>query len=78
MTYVGVNFASKKISNKKWDSYSLSPQARAGDHMWYITDFSKFQNHFPSWQLTHSIDQIIEEIVKSIVEKGVSKEKDIQ
>lgn len=54
----------KKISNKKWDSYSLSPQARAGDHMWYITDFSKFQNHFPSWQLTHSIDQIIEEIVK--------------
>jgi CDP-paratose 2-epimerase len=54
----------KKISNKKWDSLSLSEHPRTGDHMWYITDFSKFHSHFPAWQLTYSIDQIIEEIVK--------------
>lgn len=40
-------------------------QNRIGDHIWYISDVSKFQEHFPKWKYTYDNDQIIEEISKS-------------
>lgn len=40
-------------------------QNRIGDHIWYISDVSKFQNHYPEWKFTYNNDQIIEEICKS-------------
>jgi CDP-paratose 2-epimerase len=40
-------------------------QARKGDHICYISDLTKLQNHFPNWRLTYSLDQIIEELVSS-------------
>ena len=53
----------KTISNKKWNFLSITENAREGDHMWYITDFSKFQNDFPQWSISYDIDQIIEQLV---------------
>lgn len=38
-------------------------QARKGDHICYISDLSKFRSHYPSWNLTRSLDQILEELV---------------
>ncbi|MBW1804208.1 MAG: NAD-dependent epimerase/dehydratase family protein [Deltaproteobacteria bacterium] len=35
---------------------------RNGDHIWYISDVSKFQSHYPHWQYTYGIDAIIHEI----------------
>ena len=35
---------------------------RIGDHIWYISDVSKFQSHYPAWQFTYSIDKILAEI----------------
>ena len=36
---------------------------RAGDHIWYISDMSKFKVHFPAWKMRyHSIRLIMEEI----------------
>ncbi len=40
-------------------------QNRIGDHIWYISDVSKFKKHFPKWKHTYNNDQIIEEICKS-------------
>lgn len=40
-------------------------QARAGDHMWYITDNSKFKTHYPLWKQEYDIDRILEEMVKN-------------
>ncbi len=40
-------------------------QNRIGDHIWYISDVSKFQKHFPKWKYTYNNDQIIEEISES-------------
>lgn len=37
---------------------------RIGDHIWYISDVSKFQNHYPDWKYTYNNDKIIEEICK--------------
>ncbi len=39
-------------------------QARAGDHIWYITDNSKFKTHYPEWKQEYDIDLILEEMVK--------------
>jgi CDP-paratose 2-epimerase len=40
-------------------------QARKGDHICYITDFRKFEAHYPRWQVTRNLDQILEEIVST-------------
>lgn len=39
-------------------------QPRIGDHIWYISDISKFRSHYPKWDFTYNIDQTIEEICK--------------
>jgi CDP-paratose 2-epimerase len=43
----------------KW---TYSEQNRAGDHIWWISDTSKFQNHYPSWELTKGVPEILQEI----------------
>ena len=37
-------------------------QPRIGDHIWYISDVSKFKHHYPKWDFTYNIDQTIEQI----------------
>ncbi len=44
---------------------------RIGDHIWYISDMSKFQNHYPTWKQKYDIDAILEEMVASIPERNV-------
>jgi CDP-paratose 2-epimerase len=38
---------------------------RVGDHICYISDLSKFKSHYPSWQLTYKIEDIIDEIISA-------------
>ena len=35
---------------------------RIGDHIWWISDVRKFQNHYPEWNLTYGITDILKEI----------------
>ena len=35
---------------------------RIGDHIWYISDVSKFKKHYPKWDYTYSSDKILEEL----------------
>lgn len=35
---------------------------RIGDHIWWISDVSKFQSHYPKWQLTKNVPDILREI----------------
>jgi len=35
---------------------------RIGDHIWWISDVSKFQNHYPGWNITKNIDDILRDI----------------
>lgn len=37
-------------------------QPRKGDHIWYISDVSKFKRHYPDWDFEYNIDDIIEEL----------------
>jgi CDP-paratose 2-epimerase len=38
-------------------------QPRSGDHICYISDLARFKAHYPSWELTKSLDDIFTEIV---------------
>jgi CDP-paratose 2-epimerase len=40
-------------------------QPRVGDHICYYSDLSKMKAHYPQWQITKSLRQIIEETVAS-------------
>ena len=42
---------------------------RVGDHICYISDMSKFKEHYPQWSIEKSLDDIIREMV------GLAKEQ---
>lgn len=44
--------------------YSLSEQARSGDHIWYISDIQKFKNHYPEFEYEYSMDRILKEMIE--------------
>lgn len=50
-------------------SYTVSDQAREGDHIWWISDVSRFQKDYPEWRYEHDLDNIIGEIVEATEEK---------
>jgi CDP-paratose 2-epimerase len=51
----------EEISGRCLD-YTLSDQARIGDHQWYVSDFSDFERDYPAWSLTHGIDDVLRDI----------------
>lgn len=42
---------------------------RIGDHIWWISDVSKFKSHYPDWNLTRNINDILSEIYEFNHEK---------
>lgn len=46
-------------------SYQYSEDNRIGDHIWYISDVSKFQEHYPQWQYKYNLRNIFEEIYQA-------------
>jgi CDP-paratose 2-epimerase len=57
-------------ANKKWNLYSINEQNRIGDHIWYITDLTKFKKHYPNWNINISLDNIIQEMVNKELKVG--------
>jgi CDP-paratose 2-epimerase len=51
----------EKISGKKM-SFSYSETNRIGDHIWYISDVSKFKSHYPTWDWTFNLEQTLIEM----------------
>lgn len=43
-------------------NYTYEETNRRGDHIWYVSDVSKFQEHYPKWSLTRDIRTILTEI----------------
>jgi CDP-paratose 2-epimerase len=44
--------------------WSYEEQNRIGDHIWYISDIRRFQQHHPDWRLRHNIRDILTDIVE--------------
>jgi CDP-paratose 2-epimerase len=51
----------EQIAGKKL-SWSYSDKNRVGDHIWWISDNSKFRRHYPNWQQIYAVPQILEDI----------------
>lgn len=53
----------EKILGKK-AKLKYVENARKGDHMWYISDNTKFMTQYPDFKLTYNNDKIIEDICR--------------
>lgn len=58
----------EEISGRRL-SYTLSDEARIGDHQWYVSDFSDFARAYPAWELTFGIDEVLRDIYEHNVER---------
>ena len=52
---------SEKITGRKMN-YSYSEMNRIGDHIWYISDLTKFKNHYPEWNWKYNLEDILSQI----------------
>jgi CDP-paratose 2-epimerase len=57
-----INIISKRLKTNPKITYN--PEARQGDHICYITDYTKFKKRYPNWKITKNINKIIDEIIE--------------
>jgi len=60
----------KDPSHTPWNDYTILDDNRIGDHIWYISDLTKFKNDYPEWP---GITVSLEETIKQMVEFEISK-----
>lgn len=56
----------EEITGKKMN-YSYTETNRIGDHIWWISDVSKFKSHYPGWDFKYDLKDILIEIFKNSV-----------
>jgi CDP-paratose 2-epimerase len=56
----------EEISGKKLE-WTYKEEPRTGDHMWWISDVAKFQEHYPAWKYKYDLRATLEEIHKACV-----------
>ncbi|MCZ7355812.1 MAG: NAD-dependent epimerase/dehydratase family protein [Candidatus Methanoperedens sp.] len=56
----------EEISGKKMN-YSYIENNRIGDHIWWISDVSKFKSHYPGWNYKYNLKDILVEIFNNSV-----------
>jgi CDP-paratose 2-epimerase len=50
-------------------NYQYSENNRIGDHIWWISDVSKFKAHYPSWNWKYNIHDILTQIYQATITK---------
>jgi CDP-paratose 2-epimerase len=55
----------EKIVGQKMN-YSYSETNRIGDHIWWISDLSKFKSHYPLWNWKYKLEDILIQIYNSL------------
>ncbi len=59
---------SEKITGKKMN-YKYSETNRIGDHIWWISDVSKFKSHYPGWNWKYNINDILTQIFENMSQR---------
>jgi CDP-paratose 2-epimerase len=59
--------AIEKVENMlgKKAVYEYTEDNRIGDHIWYVSDVSKFKSHYPDWDFKYDVDMILKEICEN-------------
>ena len=55
----------EEVSSKKLN-FKYIDEPRKGDHKWYVSDISKFENDYPNWRMSYNIENIILDIYENI------------
>ena len=55
---------SEELTGKELN-WNYEQKNRIGDHIWWISDIRKFKKHYPRWNYSYNINDIILEIVES-------------
>jgi CDP-paratose 2-epimerase len=63
--------ACERIAGRELD-WELSPDARIGDHRWWVSDLGEFQSDYPNWKLTQGIESILQQIHDVNAERWVT------
>lgn len=58
----------EELCGKKLD-YTLSEEARSGDHIWWISDVRRFQKDYPDWHYQYDLKKTIQEIIEATEER---------
>ena len=58
----------EEITGKKLN-HTYSEQARSGDHIWYISDVSKFMKDYPGWDYKWNLHNTLVDIYNSMSKK---------
>ena len=54
----------EKISGRKVN-FEYLDKNRIGDHIWWVSDVSKFKSHYPSWNYQYGLEDTIKEIYEA-------------
>jgi len=55
----------EKITGNKMN-YSYLEKNRSGDHIWYISNVSKFKEHYPKWYYEYNLEDILLQMFKNM------------
>ncbi|EKD28712.1 MAG: NAD-dependent epimerase/dehydratase, partial [uncultured bacterium] len=55
----------EELTGKKMN-LKYSDTNRSGDHIWWISDTTKFQKHYPQWSYKYSLKETFSEIFQGI------------
>lgn len=64
----------QQIAGRTLD-WRYSEENRLGDHVWWISDLTKFQTHYPTWQVTYDVPAILQEIYVANLERWQEQSK---
>ena len=59
----------EEITGNKMN-YSYADQNRSGDHIWWISDVSKFKKHYPAWNWTYDLTATLQEMFRGITSRA--------
>ncbi len=54
------------VGKKANVTYTEMP--RIGDHIWYVSDLSKFKSHYPAWDITYDMDATLRDLCARFTE----------
>lgn len=65
----------ERISGRKLN-WEYCESNRVGDHIWWVSNNSKFSNHYPQWKMHYNVPNILEEIHNFNLERWLKEKKD--
>ena len=63
----GIQICEQITGNKM--NYSYTDNNRVGDHIWWISDVSKFKAHYPQWAYKYNLEDILNQMFESLTQR---------